>query len=1070
MPLPARQLAFFGKRSALIDPRVVQTYVGDRTTVPIPAEDARLAALREWVDQLPHAAGMPETSIEQTFNGIVLGECLGYTLEPSASATAYPKTPSEITHISGTPDVTLGHFAAPIRVDAVLELKPPGTDLDAPQSSHKRKFSPVDQAFDYGTHILGVRWVLVSDMRLIRLYSVESDSEYEEFDLTSCIDAQGQATPEFRRLYFFLSHDSLVDGGAQAPVAVLLEKSFARQLELRQSFYSTYFDIRVDLRSAIADATTSITPLPTSDEVLEATQRLLDRMMFLYYCEDHPEHLIPPETVRNLTDAAARMPGSNPHRIYDALKDLFREVDVGSSPASGIQLAAYNGELFKDHPLIDHIELPDTLHRQVYQVRGPGGRNRVVRGVWGLHVFDFWAELNEHLLGHVFEESLSDVVALKTTEPVDLARKLAERKQHGIYYTDEILSDYLARGAINAILSDGEPDAPDSPKESLEWMEERIRRLVAIRAIDPACGSGAFLVSAYQALLREYLRMAEAEVRALPVSGNGQQLSLTTVAAQKTQAALLRDSLYGADLLPQAVEISKLALWLRSARKGEKIANLGQNLVSLNSLRFDRMLALMNAARGTFDVVLGNPPWGGEIEPDVYAEVCAALGIDTEPRWDSWELFLQLSIELLRPGGRIAMVLPDTLLSPEKQRSRRLLVEQTQIEKLHNLGPDWFGKHVRMGTCVIQARKGTPLIATDFDALLLTGSLRRQVLRRQVPLTQAEARFKRLIPQARVQASPTAEIELFRSSRDDTLMSTIESASIGLAELCERSRGEEMAKSGLLWICPSCLRHTTPGVKKKGGGYKSKTCVCGFLLTEENVTTDYLVVSSSTPTVGTTGPFIDGDDIARRYRRVAFDKKIRLDLEGWDYKDLYAPPKILIRQAGVGLLATLDESGAYCPQSVYLYRVDPSHAAGGYTNEYLLGALLSRTMTYYVFKRFGEVDAARAYAKLTHKRLETLPVPRVNFADAAQRKHHDRIVNGVKALLDGKAKLGGTDDLEIEQALRSLWTLTPDDGAYITGEFAQLPASQAIRDLFPAGRPHAELQVEGAIEPPATVD
>lgn len=201
--------------------------------------------------------------------------------------------------------------------------------------------------------------------------------------------------------------------------------------------------------------------------------------------------------------------------------------------------------------------------------------------------------------------------------------------------------------------------------------------------------------------------------------------------------------------------------------------------------------------------------------------------------------------------------------------------------------------------------------------------------------------------------------------------------------------------------------------------------------------------------------FIDGDDINHRYQRVVPSKWLQLGLSGWSYKDaeLYKPPKILIRQAGVALVATLDYTDSYCPQSVYIYRLKEDQAAAGYEHEFVLGALLSRTMTYFVFKRFGEVDPAKAHAKLTHERLAELPIPSVDFTDSGQRRLHVKIVDNVRKLLDRTAKLGEEEDREIEAALRSLWGISPEEGAYINGEFYDLPDGQALRDLFPLGRP-----------------
>jgi hypothetical protein len=184
-------------------------------------------------------------------------------------------------------------------------------------------------------------------------------------------------------------------------------------------------------------------------------------------------------------------------------------------------------------------------------------------------------------------------------------------------------------------------------------------------------------------------------------------------------------------------------------------------------------------------------------------------------------------------------------------------------------------------------------------------------------------------------------------------------------------------------------------------------------------------------------------------------KWLKLDLSGWKYKslDLYKPPKILVRQAGVGLFATLDETRSRCPQSVYVYRLTPEYIGKGYRHEFVLAALLSRTMAYYVFKRFAEVDPDKAHAKLTHERLAKLPIPMVNFADSGQAKLHAEIVDRVHELLTGNAILGGEEDRKIELALRLLWAIGPEDGAYINGEFYDLPDGQALRELFPNERP-----------------
>jgi SAM-dependent methyltransferase len=580
-------------------------------------------------------------------------------------------------------------------------------------------------------------------------------------------------------------------------------------------------------------------------------------------------------------------------------------------------------------------------------------------------------DIDGYALGQIFETSWA---------------QLPQRKHDGIFYTSEILSTFLATSALENLLGDE----------------------VELKILDPACGAGAVLLAADQALL----------------AAHG-----------------LRPCLFGSDLLPQAIEVAKRALLIGTTRKGERAVNL----VVGDSLDVEGLFERLGHAPGTFDLVIGNPPWGAELSEQQRLGASTALGLSLDEDLDSWELFVALGLHALRPGGRLALVLPDTLFSPDKASTRKLLLENTKIEKLHNLGPDWFGGDVRMGTVIIQARVGAAGPGDCYDALLLHGEARRRAIEGDVSLSQLEASLSRRIPQARSLASPDFAFEVFRDERDDQLMHCMDTAGETLATVCTRARGEEMAKSGLLWRCTSCDSLNNPGAKAKGGGFKPTSCKrCGLTLSDMGSNSVYLVTSFQNNGV----PFIDGDDLPGRYKAVAPSRWLALDT-GFKLKppELYAGPKILVRQAGVGVAATLDDSNARCPQSVYLYRVNAEH--DGWTNEYVLAVLLSRAMAYYVFKRFSEVDPARAHAKLTHERLSNLPIPRLDLQDARQAALQRQIQADVRSLLNGTSPLGGEADWRIELAVRELYGLTAEDGDHINSELQSLPRSQAIDELFP---------------------
>lgn len=1050
------QLSLLGGAGSghLIRAEILKRYLHEHATTDIPSADDNAKRIATWVGSLA-STNATESSLEHSFTNDILCRVLGYTLFPPApgtTASLYPKPSSQVTRIGRTPDALLGEFGdTALRFTAAVELKSPGADLDAPQPRVNNE-TPVEQGFYYGQRILGVKWVVVSDMQRIRLYSVESDGEYEEFRLSDCFDGNRKPTEEYRRLHFLLHDNYLVRDHENSQVSLLYDKSAAQQLEVRDSFYRAYYEIRADLYQAIRQAARGLADHCDRPQLLEATQRLLDRLVFICFCEDHPQQLIPRGTIQRVCDAARLMPGSSRSKVYAALKDLFREVDAGSPAGNRIHIFGYNGELFKEHRIIDHIDLPDSLHDKQYVVQDNKHRQRRVSGVWGLHEYDFWTELNEHLLGHIFEQSLSDLDDVGTPRARGAAERLQERRSGGIYYTSSILSDFLANSAIQALLDETAPiAAAGSLKESLAT---RLSALLGVRVADFACGSGAFLVSAYHALLREYWRL-RASMAKVDVSPGQANPDLFTSTAAADQAGLLRRGLYGADILPQAVEIAKLALWLSSARKSEKVADLGSNIAVADSLRFGHLMHALALEPGSLDLVIGNPPWGGVCDPSAYEEATAALGVSSQERLDTWELFLLLGLRALKEGGRLALVLPDSFFYSEKENTRQRLLEMATVEKLHYLGPDWFGPQVRMGTLVIQARRGSVNRDADILCSVLAGGLRRQTIQGKVPLTQVEAQTGRQVPMARVMDSPSAEFQVFRGRRDDRIIEQMSANSICLGKLCERARGEEVNKAGKLWICPSCSALTTPGTKVKGGGSNAKACPqCGYMLLEDKVHVTSLIVDTSASSADMV-PYVDGDDIHRRYQAVRPTKEIRTGVPGWSYKPsaLYASPKILIRQAGVGLVATLDHTSARCPQSVYIYRLQAEYASQGYAYEYVLAALLSRTMTYYIFKQYGEIDPAKAHSKLTHDRLESLPIPRLDLSSGYVRGMQDSIIAHVRELLAGSAKLGGEQDADIELTLRQLWHVDVDDGAYINGQFYGLDNSQVVQDLFPGGPP-----------------
>ncbi len=144
-------------------------------------------------------------------------------------------------------------------------------------------------------------------------------------------------------------------------------------------------------------------------------------------------------------------------------------------------------------------------------------------------------------------------------------------------------------------------------------VEDAVAALRTIRVVDPACGSGAFLIQAYDVLEEHYLDLAQALDHVDPIGAEAIR--------EQMPDFVLHDNLFGVDLSPEAVEITQLSLWLRSARRGRTLMDLSKNVVCANSLVTDPEVDPRAMSWETtfprvfvreeigFDCVIGNPPW-----------------------------------------------------------------------------------------------------------------------------------------------------------------------------------------------------------------------------------------------------------------------------------------------------------------------------------------------------------------------------------------------------------------------------------------------------------------------------
>lgn len=619
---------------------------------------------------------MKETSLEGEFLSQVFGQALGYTL--FSENLSQWQVQAKFAVPGGEADAAIGLFSTEGEnvPRAVIELKGPKVDLD--RHRHRGR-SPVQQCWDY-LYALPPKccWGIVCNYVSFRLYHRDKTQQY--YEIFTLQDLRN--TDRFREFY------TLFERGGLLPLLVsqkpradyLLDQTDTRQREVGKDLYRDYRENRMDFIRLMR-----MQPYEKSlDEAIHLVQVLLDRVIFIAFCEDRD--LLPEKALeRTWRDVGAWATATNPR--WESFKRLFRSIDEGNERAG---ITKYNGGLFKKDPTVDDLELPD-VRTDFFKEVGD---------------YDFRDEVNVDVLGHLFEQSVTELEVLRTdpgaleTEP--RGKVSGKRKREGIYYTPPHITRYIVENTIKPCIEDRfaalaaqfkvDPDAEPSPQTMAAWLkynEARLQALRSLRICDPACGSGAFLIQAYDYLEDVY----DEVVTALCLRQGGANEKLY----EEISRTILSENLFGVDLSAEAVEITQLALWIRTARRGKSLSDLSQNILSGNSLvddpkvdpeAFDWCKGFPRIfEEGGFHCVIGNPPYVKlqnfrKRQPKVAEFLVGRYRSAQTGNFDMYLPFIERGLDLLRPGGRLGFIAPNVWLFNEYGRGlRELVAEQKALAR-----------------------------------------------------------------------------------------------------------------------------------------------------------------------------------------------------------------------------------------------------------------------------------------------------------------------------------------------------------------------------------------------------
>jgi len=621
--------------------------------------------LTSWARNLANGIYDRETQNDGEFIQRILIDVLGYTGSSSGQVWTLAKNQPVG---NGNVDVALGEFHSDGRhsILAPFELKGAITkDLDAVMSGRNK--SPVQQAWEYAMDAKGAKWVLVSNYREIRLYAVGyGRRDYEVFDLSSAYKPEN-----YKRLVLLLSASNLLSGNT----IKLLKDSDDTEKEITKKLYAEYRETRILLINEIIASASHISPL----RAVELAQTILDRILFVAFAED--KGLLKKETLK---EAFTTKNPYSPQPAWENFRGLFNAIDKGNEH---LNIPGYNGGLFATNADIDALNISEDMCGRFAN----------------LGAYDFDSEVSVNILGHVFEQSISDIEDIKSAlDPTAAPPTAVGSKRHtdGIFYTPPFITRTIVEQTLGKWLSDRKSELGFDGIEPLTeadyasikivdrgknrgrvvfntniqrhiavWESYR-DRLSAIKIIDPACGSGAFLNEVFDYLYRE-----GQSVNRMLETFHGGQINLF-----RWDTHILANNIFGVDINRESVEITKLSLWLKTANRNEKLSYLDDNIKTGNSLignsqvvgdlAFDwhqQFPDIMD--RGGFDIVVGNPPYvNSEAMAKAWPrerEYITRTFKQARGNWDLYIAFLELGCDLLSPSGYLSFITPDKWISKD---------------------------------------------------------------------------------------------------------------------------------------------------------------------------------------------------------------------------------------------------------------------------------------------------------------------------------------------------------------------------------------------------------------------
>jgi len=779
------------------------------------------------------------------------------------------------------------------RTKIFVEMKRFGKRLDGHDTVKGRPRSYAEQAIQYAWG-MKADWAVLTNFEETRLYDSHVKKPEDGLVWKKPIRFT-EYESRFDELWL-ISRQSVVSGALDAYKAKIerppVDKAFLVDL--------------MNCRQLLAEDIKNNNPSLTYDQINESAQKILDRLIFIKNCEDRL--IIPAESLWKRYKAWQETAIDKEIVIFMMdLKNLFRYFDQ-----------VYNGKLFEKHPCED-LKISNEVLEEILDTLYGDGK----------HLGYNFSVIPVDVLGQAYELYIGSIIKEKEghAKAVEIVKKTAKRKAYGIYYTPEPVVDYIVRGTLGKVL------------EKCKTPEDVSR----IKVLDPACGSGSFLIKAFD-VIRDWYENYNKQNRPISVRGT---LDAHIVPVPNPEERILTENLYGVDLDPQAIEITVLNLSLKAVKTKEKLPYMADHIKCGNSLIDDEKITGDKAFKwgeefeeimkeGGFDVVIGNPPYISYYGSDAkklsdkekaYFKTYYETVEKENARLNAFWLFIERGTKLLRDGGYLGFIVNKTLLVlPSYKVLRKYLIDNFRIV---SIVPELDPFDVVVDATIIFLQKTEKRGNTEF------------IDYRVLKDTSIESKE---IEQNRFLQNLNYEL-IFKPMTVYSLSKKIENSSTPLKTLFKTSRGVNI-----------------------GGRAR-------FFLREKLVdekTHPYLLGSQNVSRYRLSWPSPKKND---RYNFLLFDSNLERELKKkgativLGNENRFNEPKLIINEASNVLTGTYDESNYYCSYSFHVINAPSKEDL-----KYLLGIINSKLMTYYCIKNEILRKGTKATPHLGTKGLDRLPI------------------------------------------------------------------------------------------------